>query len=92
MVSNFVRSLIRTYVPLIVGMVAAFFTARGVELSADTQAGLVVGLTGLFSATYYLLVRLVAQKWPALEVLLGSSAQPVYAKRAGSRHVRDDVK
>lgn len=77
--SDFVTSLIRTWVPMLVGAIASYFVTLGIELDAETQAGIIVGMTGLFQAVYYLIVRLVEKKFPeAGGLLLGSSAKPMY--------------
>lgn len=77
---NFVTSLIRTYVPIIVGALVAWLVTVGVELDADTQAGLIVAMTGALQAVYYLVVRLLERKFPQLGVLLGSAQKPVYVE------------
>lgn len=76
--SNFIASLIRTFVPIGVGGVISWLALEGVEIDAETQTSLVIGLTGLLQAGYYAAVRIAALKWPALEVLLGSARQPEY--------------
>ena len=76
--NSFITSLIRTYVPIIVGAIASYLITLGVELDAETQAGLVVALTGVLQAVYYLVVRLIERKFPQAGVLLGSAKQVVY--------------
>lgn len=76
--NDFIASLIRTFVPIGVGGVISWLTLEGVEVDAETQTALVVGLTGLLQAGYYAAVRIVALKWPAIEVLLGTARQPEY--------------
>lgn len=76
--SNFVTSQIRTYAPIIVGALIAWLATLGLELDADTQTGLVVALTGVLQAAYYLLARTLESRWPKLGVLLGSSKTPEY--------------
>lgn len=76
--SNFIASLIRTFVPIGVGGVISWLALEGVEIDAETQTSLVIGLTGLLQAGYYAAVRVAAIRWPALEVLLGSALQPEY--------------
>lgn len=78
--SNFVTSLIRTYVPIIVGALVAWLITVGIELDANTQAGLIVGLTGILQGAYYLAVRLLERKFPQIGVLLGSTQKPVYVE------------
>ena len=76
--SNFITGLIRTYVPIIVGAIVAWATSVGLELDGETQAGLIVGLTGLLQAGYYLLIRWLETKYPRIGVLLGKATQPEY--------------
>lgn len=73
---NLVPSLIRTYVPIIVGTFISWLITLGVTLDVDTEAGLVAALTAILIAVYYTVVRLLEKKWPALSVLLGSSQIP----------------
>ena len=76
--SNLIISQIRTYVPIIVGALVAWLLTLGVQLDAETQAGIIVALTGILQALYYFVVRLLEQKWPKIGVLLGSTSKPIY--------------
>ena len=76
--TNFVIGLIRTYVPIIVGAAVAYLLTLGVEIDAGTQAGAVVALTGVLQALYYTGVRLLAEKWPSVGILLGVNQAPDY--------------
>lgn len=78
--NNFVTSLIRTYVPIAVGAIVSYLLTLGVQLDANTQAGLVVALTGVLQAVYYLVARLLERKFPQFSVLLGSASQPKYVE------------
>lgn len=82
-----VPSLIRTYVPVVVGSLAGWLVSLGIDLDANAQAGLIVGLTGLFTAAYYTLVRLLEKRFPWLSVLLGSSQMPAAYSPTGSPSV-----
>ena len=55
---NLFDSLVRTFVPIIVGAVLGFFVTRGIELDPEFEAALIVALTAGFNGVYYLLVRL----------------------------------
>jgi uncharacterized membrane protein (DUF441 family) len=70
--------LIRTWVPIGVGAVIAWFTAQGLSLDAETQTAVIVALTGVTQAVYYSVVRLLENKIPAVGWLLGSAKTPVY--------------
>lgn len=79
-----ILSLIRTYAPIVVGALAAWLLTLGVELDPQTQAGLIVALTGILQAVYYTLVRLLEQRWPWVGVLLGSTKTPTYTAPAST--------
>lgn len=73
-----ITSLIRTWVPVVVGSFVAWLVTLGVTLDPSAQTGLTVGLTGLLIAAYYTVIRLLERKWPFLGVLLGSASAPSY--------------
>jgi hypothetical protein len=72
-------SIIRTVVPLAAGVLTAWLAKIGLGLDNPTVTSL---LTGLFSAAYYIGVRLLehfrSSKWGWL---LGVANPPVYPKR-----------
>ena len=76
--SDFIISQIRTYVPILVGGLVSWLTVQGVDLDAETQAGLIIALTGLLQAAYYFLARVAENRWPQAGVLLGSTKKPEY--------------
>lgn len=79
--SNFVTSLIRTYVPIAVGALAAYLLTKGIEIDANAQLGLVTFLTTLIQGAYYLAARLLERRFPDIGgLLLGSSQKPVYVE------------
>lgn len=78
--TNFVTSLIRTYVPIIVGAIVSYLLTLGIELDADSQAGLIVAMTGILQAIYYFIARILEKKFPQFGVLLGSTAKPLYVE------------
>lgn len=69
-------SLIRTYVPVIVGAFLSWLITLGIELDAQASAGLVTFLTALLIGIYYTAVRLLEQRWPAVGALLGLAKSP----------------
>lgn len=77
---DFLTSLLRTYVPIAVGALVSWLLTLGIELDAETQAGLIVALTGLSQAAYYALVRALEPRLPdwLKRVVLGSSKEPMY--------------
>lgn len=70
--------LIRTWVPIGVGAVIAWFATRGLELDFETQNAVVIALTGVTQALYYSAVRLLENQFPAIGWLLGSAKKPRY--------------
>lgn len=82
--SDLVASLIRTAVPGLVGLVVGWLATLGVILppEAKDSLGLLVAFVAAF--LWYLLVRLLEQKWPALGVLLGVPKQPIYSSAAAT--------
>jgi hypothetical protein len=80
--SALVASLIRTFVPIIVGAVAGWFASANIVVDAQFEVLLGTVLTTLFSGVYYLIVRLfetyVSPKFGWL--LLFPKAPVVYSK------------
>lgn len=76
--TDFVTSLIRTYVPIAVGALLAWLTAQGINVDKEAADGLVAFLTAIFSAAYYLAARLLEREWPELGGLLGVAKKPKY--------------
>jgi formate hydrogenlyase subunit 3/multisubunit Na+/H+ antiporter MnhD subunit len=79
--SDFVIGQIRTYVPIIAGVVASWLLAQGIldeETAKATVINLTALLTGVFSGLYYFLVRLLAEWKPQFGWLLGVNKAPEY--------------
>lgn len=74
---NLIPSLVRTYVPLIVGYLVGWLSTLGITVTDDQKAALVGGIGTVAAALYYLLARILETKVPALTWLLGSPVQPV---------------
>ncbi|KWW97386.1 hypothetical protein LI90_4358 (plasmid) [Carbonactinospora thermoautotrophica] len=69
-------SVVRTYAPILAGLIVAWAARVGVHLD-DASALSVV--TALGAGGYYLLARLVEQHWPAAgRWLLGAAQPPAY--------------
>lgn len=77
--NDLITSLIRTWTPIIVGQLAGFLTAQGLDVGVDAIAGLTAFLGALFSALYYLVVRLIERKFPQAGVLLGVAKKVEYS-------------
>ncbi|MFE6000284.1 hypothetical protein ACFQ6C_26045 [Streptomyces sp. NPDC056454] len=69
----------RTIAPIAVGAVLTFLATRwGIAVDEGTQEYLVLGLSGVLSAAYYVVVLALESRWPRLGILLGSTARPTY--------------
>ena len=85
-------SLIRTYAPILVGAFASWLLTVGLDIDSETQAGLVIFLTGLLQAVYYTVVRVLEQRFPGIGVLLGAAKSPdAYSKGAEPAAVDADA-
>lgn len=73
--NDYFVSLIRTVVPVAVGSLLGWLAVRGFEVPEGPVREAVVGLC---IAGYYAAVRAAERRWPALGVLLGRRAEPVY--------------
>jgi hypothetical protein len=69
------KSIVRTIVPVIVGLIIAGLARIGLDLAPD-QIG--VWLDGLVVSGYYAVLRLLESKVPAFGWLLGLPAPPSY--------------
>lgn len=76
--NDFVTSLIRTNVPIVVGALVAWLVSVGIEVPEGSETPLVVGVTALSIAVYYSAVRWLEARWPAFGYLLGTKAEPKY--------------
>ncbi len=72
-------SLVRTFVPIVVGAVIGWFVTAGIELDAGFEPALVIAVTAAFQGVYYLAVRLF-EKYvsPKFGWLLGVAKTPIY--------------
>ncbi len=83
MVSGYLTSLIRTWVPIGIGLVLTWLAEHfNIVLDSNSQAGLSALAVAVLTAGYYALVRLLEHKWPKIGILLGKAAKPVYQKAA----------
>jgi len=80
-----VVSLIRTYVPLAVGVAVTYLAQTlGVVLDEDTSATASSAAVAIVTAVYYAAARALESRWPALGVLLGAARAPSYPGGEGS--------
>lgn len=80
--SDALVSVIRTYVAIWVSAAGVWLADRGVDLPVDPAT---VALTAAAVSFYYVVVRALEQRWPALGVLLGSAKSPQYVKQASGQ-------
>ena len=81
--SDFVPSLIRTYVPIGVGMGASWLATKGLNLDPQTSITAVIVLTAVLTALYYTGVRALEHRYPAVGTIflgLGLKSKPAYVK------------
>lgn len=84
---NVVPSVIRTGVPLLVGAAVSFAAAKGIHVSPDTEAQLVVLLGAAAGGVYHWLVRLLEERWPRCGWLLGMAKTPDYQGSDASDYI-----
>ena len=87
--TDFILSLIRTVVPIIVGSVVGWLGARGIDVEPEAVGALTAGIGALAGAIYYAAARWLEQRWPILGHLLGPAQAPVYPD---SRETHDIVR
>lgn len=78
MLNSYITSLIRTYVPLGVGVLVSWLASIGISVDSTATAALVAGLGAVAAGAWYALARLLERRWPKLGVLLGVPAAPAY--------------
>jgi hypothetical protein len=81
MLSNYVIGLIRTYVPIGVGLALGWLAVHfSVKVDDQTEAQIAMAVGALLSAAYYTVVAAAEKKWPQFGWLLGKATNPQYAK------------
>ncbi len=71
--SNYITSVIRTIVPVIVGSVAGFLLKHGIDIHGDELATVLIAAC---ISGYYSLVRFIETKKPSFGWLLGVAKSP----------------
>jgi hypothetical protein len=85
-------SLVRTYVALAVGVFLTWLARRfNVVLDADSSQALAFGVTGVVTAVYYTVVRLLESKSKVFGWFLGLARQPKYIDAATARTLDGQV-
>ena len=82
MASDYVKSLVRTWVPVAVAAIVTALVHAGIPLPAGSRTTLASLIGGVVGAGWYALVRLVEKKHPKLGWLLGTPGAPSYPSRA----------
>lgn len=85
-VSAYAISLIRTYVPLGVGVLVAWLSSLGVVVDDSARTALVSGIGAVAAGLYYALARLLEAHFPWAGLLLGKAVVPSYIDQT-SKHV-----
>jgi hypothetical protein len=73
--NDYAVSHIRTYIPIGIGVVATWLLSYGIDIDGPELA---TAVTAAASAVYYGVVRLLAERWPLVGVLLGVNQAPTY--------------
>lgn len=76
--NQYVVSVIRTWVPIIIGWLISQLLVLGVVVDSDNSTALTTSVTSIVIGLYYALVRWVETKFPQVGLLLGYIKQPVY--------------
>lgn len=88
---NLFDSLVRTFVPIIVGAVVGFFVSAGIELDPEFELSMTAAITSAASMLWYTLVRLFeVYVSPKFGWLLGAASQPEYDGLIHTPAVEDD--
>lgn len=78
MLADLIASLTRTAVPVIVGSILTLLTVNGIKTPESVEEWLNSVLFFVFSFGYYVIARLLEQKFPKFGWLLGNPAKPTY--------------
>ena len=66
-------SLIRTWVPVVVGTALAYLSRHGLDIKVDPFAA-----TAIVVSIYYAVARALEKRWPFFGWLLGTPKEPAY--------------
>jgi uncharacterized membrane protein len=83
--NNYFVSLIRTWVPLLVGVVLTWLARRyDIVIDETVSSTTVTAVTGIVTGIYYAIVRFLEVKVaPGYGWLLGAAKKPAYSPPAG---------
>lgn len=86
-------SLVRTYVPWLVGVLIGFLVSLGVPLDPEVEVQITLALMLVASFLYYFLARIFElYVSPKLGWLLGLPKQPTYDDSDASKLLRRDLR
>ncbi len=80
-VGDVLKSLIRTVVPAVVGLLLFLLAQWGMSLDPATAESITLLLATVFTAAYYTGVRALSVRWPWFGWLLGYPTNPTYEPR-----------
>lgn len=80
-VGDVLKSLVRTVVPAVVGLVLSWFATADLQFDAEVTESLTLLFAAVFTALYYALVRWLSERWPGVGWLLGYPTNPTYEPR-----------
>lgn len=89
--SQYFISVIRTWVPVLIGWALAKLVVVGVIIPDDQSANLKNAVTLLVIGLYYAAVRWLEQKFPRVGILLGYIKQPIYINPSKPPQQQGDV-
>lgn len=75
---NVMPSVVRTGVPLVVGVGVSFAAAKGIHISPETEAQVVVLIGAVAASAYHWVVRVLEEHWPRFGWMLGMARSPDY--------------
>ena len=81
---NLFDSLVRTYVPWLVGVVLGWLVSLGIPLDPEVETQLTIAIMGVVTFIWYALVRVFeVYVSPKFGWLLGLGVSPEYTKKRG---------
>lgn len=75
-------ALVRTVVPMVVGLLLAAAAKANIDIDGAALNGVV---DALVIGVYYVVVRQLEQRWPRFGVLLGIPKQPTYQPKSDQK-------
>ena len=77
--SDYIVGHIRTYVPILVGLIVALLADVGFDLTSEEAATISAAIVAIASVLYYAAVRALATRIPWVGNLLGVNKAPDYS-------------